>query len=62
MLSKTQIEHYLTQYYKENYGENDGDVWYDQPAANVWVFSRNGKIITLKCHILTGIVTKTEEE
>ena len=58
MLTKAQIEQCLCEYYKEHYGECDTDLWYDQPAANVWVFGRNGKIITLKCHILTGAVTE----
>ena len=58
MLTKVQIEQNLFEYYKEHYGECDTDVWYDQPAANVWVFGRNGKIISLKCHILTGTVTE----
>ena len=58
MLTKAQIEQYLCEYYRTHYGERDTDVWYDQPAANVWVFDRDGKIITLKCHILTGAVTE----
>lgn len=62
MLTKTQIEQCLTQYYKEIYGEIEGDIWYDQPAVNVRVFRRDEKIITLKCHILTGVVTEKLEE
>ncbi len=62
MLTKIQIKKILQEYYNEHYGENNADVWYDQPAANVWVFGRNEKIITLKCHILTGIVTERIEE
>ena len=62
MLTKVQIEQCLTQYYKENCGVNNADVWYEQPATNVWMFRRDGKIITLKCHILTGMVTEMVEE
>lgn len=62
MLTKIQIKKILQEYYNEHYGENNADVWYDQPAANVWVFGRNEKIITLKCHILTGIVTERIEK
>jgi len=56
--TKTHIHEKLQTYYQENYGENNNDVWYSAPAANVWMFRRNGKIVTLQCHILTGIVTE----
>ena len=46
----------LRRYYTEKYGEKDDDVWYDQPAVNVWVFGREDKIITLKSDIRTGEV------
>lgn len=59
ILTKAQIEQCLSEYYIAQYGERDTDVWYDQPAANVWVFGRDGKIIALKCHILTGEVSET---
>ncbi|MBQ9953382.1 MAG: hypothetical protein IJO92_03525 [Clostridia bacterium] len=52
----------LREYYLENYGEKETDVWYEQPAVNVWVFGRDGKIITLKSHILTGEVTEQSEK
>jgi len=58
ILTKTHIHEKLQTYYQENYGENNNDVWYSAPAANVWMFRRNGKIVTLQCHILTGIVTE----
>jgi len=45
-----------------DYGERDTDIWYPQPAVNVWVFGREGKIIALKSHILTGIVTEKSED
>ena len=52
----------LREYYIKNYGENEADIWYEQPAVNVWVFERASKIITLKSHVLTGEVRKFEEE
>ena len=48
----------LYEYYVKHYGERDTDIWYEQPAVNVCVFSRDGKIIALKSHILTGEVTE----
>jgi len=62
ILTNEQIDTYLRKYYNEHYGENDTDNWYEQPAVNVWVFSRDDKIITLKCHILTGVVSETIED
>ena len=46
----------LREYYTEKYGEKEDDVWYEQPAVNVWVFGREDKIITLKSDIRTGEV------
>ena len=57
-LNKEQFNNNLYKYYMEHYGERDTDTWYEQPAVNVWVFGRDGKIITLKSHILTGEVTE----
>ena len=57
-LNKEQFNNNLYKYYMEHYGERDTDKWYEQPAVNVWVFGRDGKIITLKSHILTGEVTE----
>ena len=62
ILTKEQYSKYLYEYYKENFGERNTDIWYDQPAVNVWVFGRDGKIIALKSHILTGKVTEKIEE
>lgn len=42
-------------------GDLDTDEWHINPAVNVWVFERNGKIITLKCHIITGEIEATEK-
>ena len=51
----------LYKYYVENYGERGTDIWYEQPAVNVWVFGRDGKIITIKSHILTGEIEEKVE-
>lgn len=51
----------LREYYLKNYGEKETDIWYEQPAVNVWVFGRGEQIITLKSHILTGEVTEKVE-
>lgn len=56
ILSKEKMHTILKNYYKENFGERDTDNWYVNPATNVWMFERDGKIITLKCHVLTGEV------
>ena len=62
ILTKAQLEERLCAYYKKQYGERDTDVWYDPPAANVWLFGREGKFITLQCHILSGEVTAQTKE
>lgn len=56
MLKKEDFDENLRKYYQEHYGKRDTDIWYEQPAVNVWVFERDGKFITLKSHILTGVV------
>lgn len=61
-LDKEMYNTNLCKYYKEHYGERDTDTWYEQPAVNVCVFGRDGKVITLKSHILTGEVEVKEEE
>ena len=61
ILEKNEINQLLYDYYKENYGELKTDKWFEQPAVNVWVFGREEKIITLKCHILNGNVEAKEE-
>ena len=61
ILKKEKFAVYLHEYYREHYGEKDTDIWYEQPAVNVWVFCRDGKFITLKSHILTGEVTEQIE-
>ncbi len=61
ILTEKQLHNRLDKYYKEHYGERDTDGWYVNPAVNVWMFERDGKIITLKCHILTGEVTEQSQ-
>lgn len=61
IVTKEQLDKYLYDYYKKNYGEDENDIWHDQPAVNVWVFERGGKLITLKSHIITGRVTEYTE-
>ena len=62
ILTKAQLEERLRAYYEKHYGENDTDVWYEPPATNVWMFRREGKIIVLQCHILSGEVTAQTKE
>lgn len=62
ILEKEELEKRLREYYVSVCGERETDVWYEQPAANVWVFGREGRFISLKCHILTGEVTEYVEE
>ena len=62
ILDKKVIGQHLETFYKEKYGERDTDLWYEQPAVNVWVFERDGEIIALKCHILTGEVEVQTEK
>ncbi len=61
ILSKEKLNQCLYEYYKEHYGECESDVWYEQPAVNVWVFGRDDKVITLQSHMLSGEVTETVE-
>lgn len=56
ILKKEEFNEHLEKYYQEHYGKRISDIWYEQPAVNVWVFERDGRIITLKSHILTGKV------
>ena len=48
ILDKEKLEQCLNEYYEEHYGRQNTDIWYEQPAVNVWVFGRDGKIITLE--------------
>ena len=46
IIDKNEINHRLDDYYKTIYGDQETDKWFEQPVANVWVFKRDGKIIT----------------
>ena len=62
ILKKEDFIEKLRSYYESHYGKRDSDIWYEQPAINVWVFKRDGKFITLKSHILTGVVEEHIEK
>ena len=61
ILTKDELSKKLYEYYIEHYGEIDTDEWFEPPAANVWVFKRDDKYISLKAHILTGDVEELVE-
>jgi len=61
LFDKTLYEHKLKEYYNTIYGKDEKDIWYEQPAVNVWVFRRGDKIITLKSNIISGEVTEQIE-
>lgn len=58
ILTKEDFNERLYEYYVEHYGKRDTDVWFEQPAVNVWTFKRDDRYISLKSHILTGDVTE----
>ncbi len=62
ILNKEMYAGNLSEYYLTHYGKKETDIWYEQPAVNVWVFGRDNKIITLKSHVLTGKVTEQIEK
>lgn len=57
-LTEKQLHSRLNKYYKKHYGERDTDDWFVNPANNVWLFVRDGELITLECDIITGEVTE----
>jgi hypothetical protein len=61
ILTYEEFEKIIKEYYLEHYGERDTDVWLEPPAANVRTFLRDGKYISLKSHILTGVVEEFVE-
>ena len=61
IFDKSLYEHKLKEYYNTIYGKDEKDIWYEQPAVNVWVFRRGDKIITLKSNIISGEVTEQIE-
>ena len=58
ILKTDKLYELLMEYYIKNYGQMDTDIWYEQPAANVVVFERDDKFISLQSHILTGKITE----
>lgn len=60
ILSNEIISALLKEHYESKYGVRAEDLFYEQPAKNVWMFAREGKIIILSCHILNGSVSAKE--
>lgn len=58
ILNRAECKGQLKAYYLGKYGQRDTDRWYDTSAVNVGAFARDGKLIVLKCHLLTGEVTE----
>lgn len=56
ILTEKQMHTRLNKYYIKNFGEQDTDEWYVNPAPNKWKFIRDGKIINLICDEETGEV------
>ena len=54
ILTKDRFDELIFKYYAEHFGERESDIWLDSSAINVRTFSRDGKYISLKSHILTG--------
>ncbi len=61
VLTKPELSDRLKEYYLTRFGRRDTDRWYATQAVNVKVFAREGELISLKCHILTGEVRETTE-
>ena len=62
LLTNDEFQATLDRHYIQHYGVNNNDFWYPAPAANVRVFARGKDLITLKCHVLTGVVTEAVEQ
>ncbi|MBR5514909.1 MAG: hypothetical protein IKU52_01750 [Clostridia bacterium] len=62
ILTKEEFKEHLHKYYTEHFGKRESDIFYESDAVNVITFLRNGKFITLKCHILSGEIEKFIEE
>ena len=58
MLTREQIDSRLKRYYEANYGEYGKDIWFEIPAANVWMFVHDERLITLRCHVVSGEVAE----
>ena len=61
ILTKEKLNEKLREYYENQLGALDTDVWCEQPAANVWVFKRGDRYVALRAHILTGEVKEFVE-
>lgn len=62
ILTNDEFQALLDRHYIRHFGVNNSDFWYPAPAANVRVFARGSTLVTLKCHILTGVVEVYSEE
>ncbi|MBQ1271155.1 MAG: hypothetical protein IIY11_05805 [Clostridia bacterium] len=62
ILTHDEFQIHLDSHYIRHYGVRDSDYWYPAPAVNVRQFARGTKLVTLKCHILTGVVTESIED
>ena len=58
ILSKQELQEKLLAYYEKHFGSRETDCWFDSSVLNVIMFEREGKIIALKCHVLTGEVSE----
>ena len=62
ILTKSECSRLLSEYYRAEFGHRDTDRWYETSAVNVQAFARDGALISLRCHILTGVVTAKAEK
>lgn len=58
ILTKEELDQQLKDYYRSRFGQRDTDRWYETSAVNTKAFARDGELISLRCHILTGEVTE----
>jgi hypothetical protein len=59
VLTREQIDTRLKRYYESKYGEYGKDIWFEIPASNVWMFVRDERLITLRCHVVSGEVAES---
>lgn len=62
ILTKPELNQRLMEYYRTRYGRRSTDTWYAATPVNMKVFARDGELISLKCHPLTGQVTAKIEK
>ncbi len=58
ILADRDINLRLMGYYIKNYGFRDDEHWLATDAVNIRRFTRDGRLIILKCHIIKGTVTE----